>query len=127
MLFFDKSDRPHPLDVANILTNALPSTTGSSLQEFLIRNNVDFPKEENLATATSIPGSALAPVEVISDSSQGMVTGFWTKDKIAEMFFDSSLEDEAINKDWAPPTLPPSRARPAPTSRPSAARCCWRA
>jgi cytoskeletal protein RodZ len=103
LLFFTKESRPHPLDIANILTNSIPTTVGVSIKEFLTQNSFSFPTKESLAQPTILSGTAISAVELVADSTQGMATGFWTKDKIAEMFHDNIVDDFALQEDWKPP------------------------
>ena len=42
LLFFDPSSRPHPLDVANILSEALQTTHPPVLPEFIQQNNIQI-------------------------------------------------------------------------------------
>ena len=117
LLFFEASSRPHPLDVANILSEALMATKPPNLPEFILRNNVQIhdPKEQ-LAAASTLRNSLMTPVEVVADSSQGVVTGFWSKDKIAQMFQQDVEEDEALQEEWQPPnqSTPPQKTTPEP-------------
>lgn len=117
LLFFEASSRPHPLDVANILSEALMATKPPNLPAFILRNNVQIhdPKEQ-LAAASTLRNSLMTPVEVVADSSQGVVTGFWSKDKIAQMFQQDVEEDEALQEEWQPPnqSSPPPKTIPEP-------------
>lgn len=104
LLLFDPSQRPHPLDVANILQEAINLTKSSTLPDYMYFNQIKVPAEkENLAAASTLRSSLIIPVEVTADSSQGLATGFWTRDKIAQMFNDP-VEDKAVRREWAPPS-----------------------
>ena len=104
LLFFDPSSRPHPLDVANILSEALQTTRAPSLPSFISQNNITIQNhKEQLSGASTLRNSLMTPVEVTADSSQGVATGFWSRDKIAKMFETDLEEDKAVQEEWAPP------------------------
>lgn len=119
LLFFEPSQRPHPLDIANILKEASNITTSLGIREHMAQHGLKVSMEkESLEMAQALRSSALiSPVEVMADS-EGTATGFFTKDKIAEMFGQPVAEDTARRTSWTPEesTPNPSATRPLPTS-----------
>ena len=115
LLFFDPSSRPHPLDVANILSEALHTAQPPSLPEFIHQNNIQIQdQKEQLAEASTLRSSIMTPVEVTADSSQGVATGFWSRDKIAKMFQSEMTEDQAVQEEWKPPEQHQQSHQPPP-------------
>jgi hypothetical protein len=132
LLFYDPTQRPHPLDIANILKEASQTTTSFGLMEYIQRNGIrTSSQEETLEAARSLRSSALInPVEVMADS-EGTATGYFTRDKIAEMFQEPIAEEQARRQEWTPepqvqvpppvptpPVQPPNFATPQPPQQP---------
>ena len=97
LLFFEPSQRPHPLDIANILKEASQITTSLGIRAHMERHGLKVSMEkESLEMAQALRSSALiSPVEVMADS-EGTATGFFTRDKIAEMFNQPITEDTVV-------------------------------
>lgn len=116
LLFFEPSQRPHPLDIANILKEAAQTTTSVGIQEHMERHGLKVSMEkESLEMAQALRSSALiSPVEVIADS-EGTATGFFTRDKIAEMFNQPIAEDTVRRTEWVPKDATPAPTRPLST------------
>ena len=75
-------------------------------------------EKESLEMAQALRSSALiSPVEVMADS-EGTATGFFTKDKIAEMFGQPSLKI-LYAEQHGPQTLTPISSATTPRSTPS--------
>lgn len=133
LLFYDPTQRPHPLDIANILKEASQTTTSFGLMEYIQRNGIrTSSQEETLEAARSLRSSALInPVEVMADS-EGTATGYFTRDKIAEMFQEPIAEEQARRQEWTPeprvqvpppvptppPVQPPNFSTPPPSQEP---------
>lgn len=105
LLFYDPNQRPHPLDIANILKEATQTTSSLGLKEYMKRNRIQVSSsEEKLEAAKSLRSSALiSPVEVMADS-EGTATGYFTRDKIAQMFQEPIEEEQARRQEWTPET-----------------------
>ena len=115
LLFFEPSQRPHPLDIANILKEASNITTSLGIREHMAHHGLKVSMEkESLEMAQALRSSALiSPVEVMADS-EGTATGFFTKDKIAEMFGQPIADDTARRTAWTPEgSTPINPATPA--------------
>ena len=120
LLFFESNQRPHPLDIANILKEASNTTTSLGIREHMAHHGLKVSMEkESLEMAQALRSSALiSPVEVMADS-EGTATGFFTKDKIAEMFGQPIAEDTARRTAWTPEGSNPISPAPRPLSTPS--------
>ena len=112
LLFFEASQRPHPLDIANILKEASQTTTSLGIQQHMEQHGLKVSMEkESLEMAQALRSSALiSPVEVMADS-EGTATGFFTRDKIAEMFSQPIAEDTVRRTEWTPKEAAPTPAR----------------
>ena len=125
LLFFEPSQRPHPLDIANILKEASQTTNSLGIQAHMQHHGLKVSMEqESLEMAQALRSSALiSPVEVMADS-EGTATGFFTRDKIAEMFNQPIAEDVVRRTEWSPeptdpiiaPTVQPASRPPVPPS-----------
>ena len=121
LLFFEPSQRPHPLDIANILKEASQITTSLGIRGHMKRHGLKVSMEkESLEMAQALRSSALiSPVEVMADS-EGTATGFFTRDKIAEMFNQPIAEDTVRRTEWMPESTTPVKTVDArPLSTPS--------
>ena len=121
LLFFEPSQRPHPLDIANILKEASQITTSLGILGHMERHRLKVSMEnESLEMAQALRSSALiSPVEVMADS-EGTATGFFTRDKIAEMFNQPMAEDTVRRTEWTPEsTTPVKTVAPRPLTTPS--------
>ncbi len=121
LLFFEPSQRPHPLDIANILKEASQITTSLGIRDHMERHGLKVSMEnESLEMAQALRSSALiSPVEVMADS-EGTATGFFTRDKIAEMFNQPIAEDTVRRTEWTPEsTTPVKTVDPRPLTTPS--------
>jgi hypothetical protein len=103
LLFYDPGQRPHPLDIANILKEAAQTTTSLNIQQYMMHNELCVKNEqESLEMARTLRSSALIrPVEVMADS-EGTATGYFTRDKIAQMFQEPVEEERARHTEWSP-------------------------
>lgn len=103
LLFYDPGQRPHPLDIANILKEASQTTTSLSVQQYMMHNGLSVKNEqESLEMARTLRSSTLiSPVEVMADS-EGTATGYFTRDKIAQMFQEPVEEERARRTEWSP-------------------------
>ena len=112
-----------PLDIANILKEATQTTTSFGLMEYIQRNGIrTSSQEETLEAARSLRSSALInPVEVMADS-EGTATGYFTRDKIAEMFQEPVAEERARRQEWTPE---PQVQSPPPPSFPKPQMQAW--
>jgi len=123
LLFFEPSQRPHPLDIANILKEASQTTNSLGIQAHMQYHGLKVSMEqESLEMAQALRSSTLiSPVEVMADS-EGTATGFFTRDKIAEMFNQPIAEDVVRRTEWSPeptepviaPTVQPAHRPPVP-------------
>ena len=121
LLFFEPSQRPHPLDIANILKEASQTTASLGIQQHMEQHGLKVSMEkEALEMAQALRSSALiSPVEVMADS-EGTATGFFTKDKIAEMFSQPIAEDTVRRTEWTPENTASATSVPnRPLSTPS--------
>ena len=121
LLFFEPSQRPHPLDIANILKEASQTTASLGIQQHMEHHGLKVSMEkESLEMAQALRSSALiSPVEVMADS-EGTATGFFTKDKIAEMFSQPIAEDTVRRTEWNPEgATPVTPVTTRPLSTPS--------
>ena len=105
LLFYDPNQRPHPLDIANILKEATQTTSSLGVSKYMHQNGIQFSSaEEKLEAARSLRSSALiSPVEVMADS-EGTATGYFTRDKIAQMFQEPIEEEQSRRQEWTPET-----------------------
>jgi len=103
LLFYAPSQRPHPLDIANILKEASLTTTSPGIRQFMQHHGLRVSSDkESLEMAQALRSSTLiSPVEVMADS-EGTATGFFTRDKIAEMFQEPIAEDKVRRTEWSP-------------------------
>ena len=106
LLFYDPGQRPHPLDIANILKEAAQTTTSLNVQQYMMHNGLSVKSEqESLEMARTLRSSTLiSPVEVMADS-EGTATGYFTRDKIAQMFQEPVEEERARRTEWSPDTV----------------------
>ncbi|MEC8379623.1 MAG: hypothetical protein VXZ96_04850 [Myxococcota bacterium] len=113
-LSYFQSERPHPLDVANVLFELLPFTDGPRLKAFASeriqppsQNKSDVVAQskpmEEWGAAESIEAPVLRSVSIVPDSSQGAATGLWSRQKIANMFNGSLKPEEKARREvWKP-------------------------
>ena len=108
MLSFERAERPQPLDIANIIDNARKMAEGPDLETFIRQQDFDSTHSEQLSGPTAFnAGVLMQTIEVTTDSSQGIATGMWSKDKIMEMFkqeIGELNEEQATRQKWAPKT-----------------------
>ncbi len=103
LLFYDKTQRPHPLDIANILKEASQTTASLGIQQYMQHKGLHVSMEqESLEMARTLRSSTLISTVEVTADSEGTATGFFTRDKIAEMFQEPVPEERARRTEWSP-------------------------
>ncbi len=133
-LAFEPSQRPSPLDVANILAHVAEQCPGMNLSAWAkarispaLASPAERrppPKEENLSAPTSADGPLETGMYPASNrqapAAKGECTAFWTREKIHEMLKDDEpVEDHPSSPPPVPKTVQRSATPPSPPPPPS--------
>ena len=128
MLSFEPSERPHPLDVANILYEVVTQldppdlTTWAAQRMVRVSGRRSAPTEtveEDLGGPTSLSGpmSGTGGFRVAA-SAKGESTAFWSKERIAALLADEDDEPPAGRRQSWSPAGAPQRPSVAPLPGP---------
>ena len=129
MLAYDPTERPAPLDVANVLGQIAGAAPGEDLTGWAEQAFSDRGRkrgrsafspmpEEDLGGPVSIGGAQVSRTAALrirqAASAKGESTNFWTRDKIASMLGDEEEVSAPLRKEFkvAPPAAAP-RKKPA--------------
>jgi len=130
MLAFEASERPTPLDVANVLGQVMTHTESNEMTTWLSevdqgqdhgRGSPSEPEEEDLGGPKSIskPVAQTGAFRVRqAASAKGESTAFWSKEKIAAMLADEDEDEAPARESFAPPKREPPASPPSPAPSP---------
>ncbi len=137
MLAFEPSERPAPLDVANVLFHVAGQAPGTDLRTWAARAVPGAGGQRRLAPAAPVEEDLGGPRELggpVSSgqafkvrkaaSAKGESTAFWSREKIAAMLAEDDDDDDdaspargGAREAWSP-AAPRRSSPPAPTSPP---------
>ena len=135
MLAYDPTERPAPLDVANVLGQIAAAAPGDDLTAWAEQAFADRGRkrgrsafspmpEEDLGGPVSIGGAQVSRTAALrirqAASAKGESTNFWTRDKIASMLGDEEEVSAPLRKEFkvAPPAAAPRKKLADATTAP---------
>jgi hypothetical protein len=135
MLAYDPTERPAPLDVANVLGQIAAAAPGDDLTAWAEQAFSDRGRkrgrsafspmpEEDLGGPVSIGGAQVSRTAALrirqAASAKGESTNFWTRDKIASMLGDEEDVSAPLRKEFkvAPPPASGRKKPPEATTAP---------